>query len=197
MNNTLVFATGNAGKISEMMVLAQNSNITVSSPLDLVSQFGPVNDIPEIGTTYFENALIKATAYNNWCKLPVFADDSGLEVDALEGKPGLYTARFAGPNASDKENRSLMLKSLAGIKTRSARFRCILVAIIDQDVITSEGILEGSIAESECGGAGFGYDSIFIPTGETKTIAELKQLGVVVDTHRNRAFRKLEELINL
>ncbi len=162
-----------------------------------------VSEVPQIeesGDTFKLNALVKAeftsTFFSHW----VLADDSGLEVDALQGAPGILSARFAGENATDAENRTLLLKQLEklGIRgeQRTARFHCVLaLAKNGRTVLTTSGIVEGVIMESESGTEGFGYDSIFRPAGYSETFAELSPEIKNKISHRGRALRGLRPFL--
>lgn len=171
----LWIATSNKGKLTEFKVLLNSiPDIKISSSADLPVFSAP----PETGATYLDNARIKTRALkavkpDTW----VLGDDSGLEVLGLGNLPGVHSARYAGPNARDSENRAKLLKMLQirNITDRSARFRCSIVVFTDKgEEWIFEGALEGQIALKESGTMGFGYDSIFIPKGETKTLAELE-----------------------
>ena len=149
--------------------------------------------IPETGTTLEENSQLKATEISR--RLPgalVLADDSGLEVDALQGAPGAYSARYSGPNASDAGNRALLLRRLrqtgARGKERAARFRCVLTLAHNGEVIhQTSGTVEGTIAPREKGSHGFGYDPLFIPQGQCQTFAQLPAQAKHRLSHRGRA----------
>ena len=169
----VVLASGNPGK------LRQFSELLGASGLALVRQsdFG-IEPPPETGSTFLENSLIKARNAARLTGLPAIADDSGLEVDALDGRPGLYSARYAGLDASDEENLRKMLHELHGVPAarRTARYRSVIVFISgagDPSPLVGEGVWDGSIADAPRGGGGFGYDPIFIPRGETQTAAQM------------------------
>jgi len=169
----VVLATGNPGK------LRQFSELLDASGLSLVRQsdFG-IEPPQETGSTFLENSLIKARNAAALTGLPAIADDSGLEVDALGGRPGLYSARYAGLDASDDENLRKMLQELHGVPVpkRTARYRSVIVFISgpdDSSPLVGEGVWEGSIGEAPRGSGGFGYDPIFIPRGQTQTAAEM------------------------
>lgn len=154
-------------------------------------------EVAETGTTFEENSQLKALAISR--QIPdtlVLADDSGLEVDALGGAPGVYSARFSGPEATDAANRALLLERLqaeeARGKARSARFRCVLTLARNGEVIAqSTGTVEGIIANREKGGHGFGYDPLFIPEGRCQTFAELSPRAKHRLSHRGRAVEAL------
>ena len=169
----VVLATGNPGK------LRQFSELLGACGLVLVRQsdFG-IEPPPETGSTFLENSLIKARNAARLTGLPAIADDSGLEVDALGGRPGLYSARYAGAGASDEENLRKMLDELQDVAPaqRTARYRSVIVFVagpMDFSPLVGEGVWEGSIADAPRGSGGFGYDPIFIPRGETQTAAQM------------------------
>ena len=169
----VVLATGNPGK------LRQFSELLGASGLALVRQsdFG-IDPPPETGDTFLENSLIKARNAARLTGLPAIADDSGLEVDALDGRPGLYSARYAGEGASDEQNLRKMLLELENVPAaqRTARYRSVIVFVSSPDdsaPLVGEGVWEGSIAQAPRGNGGFGYDPIFIPLGQRQTAAEM------------------------
>jgi XTP/dITP diphosphohydrolase len=185
----VVLATGNPGK------LRQFSELLGASGLMLVRQsdFG-IEPPPETGSTFLENSLIKARNAARITGLPAIADDSGLEVDALDGRPGLYSARYAGENASDEQNLHKMLAALSGVmaERRTARYRSVIVFVesaADLAPLVGEGVWEGAIAEQPLGTGGFGYDPIFIPRGETMTAAEMTAQARNERCHRGQAAR--------
>jgi len=185
----VVLASGNPGK------LRQFSELLGASGLALVRQsdFG-IEPPPETGSTFLENSLIKARNAARLAGLPAIADDSGLEVDALGGRPGLYSARYAGVDASDEANLRKMLEELRGVSAtqRTARYRSVIVFVSgpdDSTPIVGEGVWEGSIAEAPRGNGGFGYDPIFIPEGFDKTFGELSAEVKNEISHRARAFQ--------
>ena len=160
-----------------------------------------ISEIAETGTSFEENAKLKALAVSR--KLPglVAADDSGLEVDALGGAPGIYSARYAGANATNKERIDKLLEELARIdakkEQRSARFRCVLALARNGDVLgTFEGIVEGQIADRPRGSHGFGYDPIFVPNGFQQTFGQLRPAEKNQLSHRARALEKLRAFLN-
>ena len=185
----VVLATGNPGK------LRQFSELLVDSGFSLVRQsdFG-IEPPPETGNTFLENSLIKARNAARCTGLPAIADDSGLEVDALGGRPGLYSARYAGEGASDEANLLKMLGELAGVEPerRAARYRSVIVFLAAADdplPLVGEGVWEGSIAETPRGDGGFGYDPIFVPVGESRTAAEMPTHLRNERSHRGQAAR--------
>jgi len=151
--------------------------------------------IEETGSTFAENAILKAVAVSRRFPTLVVADDSGLEVDALDGAPGVFSARYAGPDATDAQNIARLLSELgAAAKTElaAARFRCALALARNGEILgTFEGAIEGVIVDSPCGGSGFGYDPVFRPNGFAKTFAELSAFEKNQISHRARALRLL------
>ena len=185
----VVLATGNPGK------LRQFSELLGASGLALVRQsdFG-IEPPPETGNTFLENSLLKARNAARLTGLPAIADDSGIEVDALGGRPGLYSARYAGEGASDEQNLRKMLLELEDVPAmqRTARYRSIIVFLHGTDdtaPLIGEGVWEGSIATAPRGTGGFGYDPIFIPRGDTRTAAELPVEERNEHSHRGQASR--------
>jgi XTP/dITP diphosphohydrolase len=185
----LVIATGNPGKIRELRALLQHLPITLINPHDL----SLILQIEEQNDSYSANAKRKALAYaeasNMWC----LADDSGLEVDALEGAPGLQSARLAGPGRSDADRRSLLLELLQSHpRPWTARFRCVVALSSPTGEVTSaEGICEGEILPHERGENGFGYDPIFLLKSRDQTMAELSMEDKNQLSHRARAVHAL------
>jgi XTP/dITP diphosphohydrolase len=156
-----------------------------------------ISEITESGTSFEENAKLKAIAVSKRLPTLVIADDSGLEVEALGGAPGIYSARYAGTNASDKEKIAKLLRQLAKVDAKSdqrrARFRCVLAVARDGQILaTVEGVIEGKIAERPSGSHGFGYDPVFIPDGFEETFAELPEQLKNNISHRANAIRKLQ-----
>ena len=185
----VVLATGNPGK------LRQFSELLGASGLALVRQsdFG-IEPPPETGNTFLENSLLKARNAARLTGLPAIADDSGIEVDALGGRPGLYSARYAGEGASDEQNLRKMLLELENVPAmqRTARYRSVIVFLDgadDPSPLIGQGVWEGSIAAGPRGSGGFGYDPIFIPRGDTRTAAELPVEERNEHSHRGQASR--------
>jgi XTP/dITP diphosphohydrolase len=157
-----------------------------------------VSEIRESGTSFEENAKLKALAASRQLPALVIADDSGLEVDALGGAPGIYSARYAGANATDKAKIDKLLRELARVRAtedgRRARFRCVVVLARNGNLLgTFEGIVEGSIADETRGDAGFGYDPIFVPDGFEQTFGELPTEVKNAISHRAKAIRALAD----
>jgi XTP/dITP diphosphohydrolase len=187
----VVLATGNAGKQREFAALLAPLGIE----LVLQSAFG-IEPPEETGTTFGENALLKARHAAARTGLMALADDSGLEVDALGGRPGVYSARYAGPGASDAENNALLVRELAGVppERRTARYRAVLAlvhAADDAAPLVAEGRWEGRIALQPAGTGGFGYDPWFIPEGHDVTSAQLAPEVKNALSHRGRALAAL------
>lgn len=189
MNKTLLVSTRNAHKVAEIREILGSA----FEVLDLSSIAG-VGEVEETGVTFEENATLKALAVSGHFDGWVIADDSGLEVDVLGGAPGVWSARFSGPGATDASNRALLLEKLEGVrgKERSARFRCVIVlARAGRKLAAFSGSVEGVIINQEKGAGGFGYDPLFVPEGHCETFA---QLGAEVKnalSHRARALAGL------
>lgn len=184
----IVIATKNKGKIEEIIGHEACSNVEWLTFKD----FDGFPGIEETGSSFLDNAIIKAKAISDFTGKAALADDSGLIVDALGGKPGVYSSRYAGPDATDKQNRDKLMdeiKSITEPAARSARFVCSMV-LWDTDkriIFKTEGICEGSIGFREKGSGGFGYDCIFIPEGYKKTMAELDSSEKNKISHRGKA----------
>jgi XTP/dITP diphosphohydrolase len=187
----VVLATGNPGKLQELRAMLEPLAIDVV-PL---SQFTRT-EIPETGLTFVENAIIKARHAAQLAKLPAIADDSGLEVDALQGAPGIYSARYAGEHASDEDNVRKLLAVLSGRKAaeRTARYCCALVYMRwahDPFPLISQASWEGRITQAPRGSGGFGYDPIFELSQRSVTVAELPAAEKNQLSHRGKALRGL------
>ncbi len=188
----LLLASNNAKKRAELERILSDRSIDIVTPAELSINLEPVED----GATFEENALIKATAFARLHEGPVLADDSGLEVDALEGAPGIHSARFAGPEADDAANRELLLERLNGIAPdgRSARLVCALVLVDGgKTLATIRGECEGQILEQARGTGGFGYDSLFMPAASDKSFAELDAGEKDGFSHRGLALKRVTE----
>ena len=187
----VVLATGNQGKVREMSALLADFGLQVlpQSDFNLV-------EAEETGTTFIENAIIKAKHAAQLTGLPAIADDSGLAVDALQGVPGIYSARYAGENASDRDNLLKLLDAMQDVpaKQRSARFHCVLVYMThaeDPTPLVCHGTWDGFITEQPSGEDGFGYDPIFYVPSEGCTSAELSKSRKSELSHRGQALSKL------
>ncbi|MCT2537918.1 XTP/dITP diphosphatase [Aquibacillus koreensis] len=191
----LIIATKNKGKMKDFNQLFSKYGIEVLSLLDLEED---IPDIEETGDTFEENAAIKAEVIAKKFHLPVLADDSGLEVDALGGEPGVYSARYAGTHKDDNDNLHKVLEKMTGVKEekRTARFVCVLaLAQPEKATIYKRGECEGHIGVEPVGENGFGYDPIFIPNNYNKTMAELTSEEKNQISHRRNALIQLEEWI--
>jgi len=189
----IIIATGNAGKVKEFREMLAGLDISLTC---LADRFDPLPDIEETGATFRENAKIKVDwVYDNvaggvWA----LADDSGLEVDALNGAPGVLSARYSGDGANADRNNEKLLNDLRGVPDhlRTARFKCVLVLKTGVDTyITAEGSCEGRIIHKPAGGKGFGYDPLFVPDGFDRTFAQLDSEEKHRISHRGAALRSL------
>ena len=192
----LLVATGNPGKLRELRAILAGLPLELVGLTELGSGAPP--HVEETGDTFLANALLKADAYAAWSGLATVADDSGLEVDALGGAPGVRSARYAGPDASDQANLDKLLAALAGVppERRTARFRC--AAVLADPGLGSwhtEAAWEGRLLEAPSGSNGFGYDPVFVPDGWTLTSAEVDAATKDAASHRGRAFRALRPAI--
>jgi len=187
----MVLASGNAGKIREFSQIFSNWDITVKAQTSL-----GVSSVPETGTTFVENAIIKARHAAKETGLPALADDSGLVVDALKGAPGIYSSRYAGHEATDTDNVDKLLKELDGVTDRRAHFQCVLVFMQHADdpiPVIAEGKWYGEIATSPRGDGGFGYDPVFWLPEQNCTAAELDKSIKNSVSHRGQAVKALTE----
>ncbi len=186
----LVFATNNKNKLKEIEDL-----LPESFHIKGLSHFDFYDDIPETGSTLEDNARQKSIFIHKKFKVNCFSDDTGLEIDALNGEPGVYSARYAGEQRDSLENMNLVLKKLDGVSSRKARFRTVISLILEEKEYLFEGIVEGDIATEPKGDKGFGYDPIFTPTGYAKTFAELGLGEKNKISHRAVAFNKLIDFL--
>ena len=189
MNKTLVLATGNPGKVSELANMLSPLNINVVPQSDF-----NVSEVAETGTTFVENAIIKARHAAKITGMPAIADDSGLEVDGLNGAPGVYSARFAGQGASDQDNIDKLLNDLGNNSNRKARFWCVLVLMRHADDPTPlicSASWEGEITQTQHGEDGFGYDPVFFVAEQNCTSAELTKEQKNAVSHRGQALQAL------
>ncbi len=190
----LLIATNNAGKVAEFRRLLNGCGWELVTPADLDIEI----DVEETGQTYLENATIKAVAFAKASGLTALADDSGLEVDALDGRPGILSARYAGPDLTDAERASELLKEVADVadEDRTARFRCVIaIAKNEDDVRSAEGTVEGLITKTPRGENGFGYDPVFLLPGRGLTAAELTPDEKHAVSHRGIAAMKARTLL--
>jgi XTP/dITP diphosphohydrolase len=190
----LLLATHNRHKAEELQTLLDDAGIEVLT----LDAFPSVGAIEEDCDTLEGNALKKARAVFRLTSLPSLADDTGLEVDALGGRPGVYSSRFAGPQATYAENVAQLLKELQGVPAsqRTARFRCVLAFVAPNGVETIvEGVCPGTITAAPRGAGGFGYDPVFLPQGHHLTFAEMPMELKNATSHRARALRKLKPIL--
>ncbi|GAB4073262.1 XTP/dITP diphosphatase [Barrientosiimonas marina] len=190
--NEIIIATKNAGKANEFKTFFSRYSINAISLPELSQE---IADIEETGTTFAENAALKAEQIAEWLQKPVLADDSGLVIDALDGRPGIFSARYAGEPKNDQTNIDKVLHELDGIDMpdRTAHFVCVLAVAIPGDAtIFKTGFCEGIINTEQAGVNGFGYDSVFIPDGYTQTMAELSSDEKNRISHRRKAMDQLE-----
>ena len=188
--NKLVFATNNAHKLEEVRAILE-PEITIISLNDLDCH----DDIPEIADTLEGNALLKATYIHNKFGLDCFADDTGLEINELNGDPGVYSARYAGEDNNAYNNMSKVLSLLGNSRNRKACFRTVIALIIDQQTLFFEGKIDGTIALKPLGESGFGYDPIFIPEGYSLSFAQISSETKNAISHRALAINKLIEFL--
>lgn len=185
--NTLWLATANKKKVEELRAMLTGQSVTILTVQDLKQPF----DVVEDGDTFLDNAKKKAEALaaltGGWC----LADDSGLEVDALAGRPGVRSARFAGEPSSDSKNNELLLQLLEGETNRRARFRCVLFLSDGHTHYQTSGVVNGHISHRPAGAGGFGYDPLFIPDGYQTTFAELGSEVKNTLSHRAMALREM------
>jgi len=193
----IVIASHNAGKIAEISGILSGSGIELAG----LDDFPAYPEPEETGATFLENAMIKARAAHEATGLPALADDSGIEVDALGGEPGIRSARYGGEGLSDAERYKKLLEELEGKsgEERSARFKCVMVLYpapkSDGDALVSEGILEGRIADEPEGENGFGYDPVFYVPGAGKTAAEMDRSEKNSISHRYRALVEMKAML--
>ncbi|MDO9349858.1 MAG: XTP/dITP diphosphatase [Deltaproteobacteria bacterium] len=190
----IIVATGNRGKLREIRSALKGLGFQIRGLMD----FANVPEMEEDGESFAENGLKKARFYSQFFGKLTIADDSGLEVDALGGTPGIYSARYAGIRASDQENRKKLLKELEGvpISRRGAGFKCVMAMVsLDGREALTEGSCRGRIGFKEIGKKGFGYDPIFILTRHGKTMAQLSLEEKNRISHRGKALRKLRKLL--
>ncbi len=201
----LVFATNNAHKLEEVRRILPPTCAVIS-----LREAGMIADIPETGTTLDENSRQKAEAVCQWLKANgqwpnvdgVFADDTGLEVEALNGAPGVYSARYAGEPANDANNRAKLIGAMEGMANRRARFRTVVTLIRGERIDRAEGIVWGRILPEERGNNGFGYDRLFVPqeedeNGRGRTFAEMGEDEKNEISHRARAIAAMQKVLEV
>lgn len=186
--NRLLLGTKNEGKIQEVKeLLAEVVGLEFLTFSDT-----PFSDVPETGTTFLENALLKATTISRETRLPVLSEDAGLEVDVLNGSPGVLSARFAGEPSNTHRNNELLLRKLKGVTSRTARFVAVAALCLqDGQTFVCSGVFPGTIAEEPSGNMGFGYDPLFVPEGETRTLAEMALEEKSRVSHRYKALSRM------
>jgi XTP/dITP diphosphohydrolase len=182
----LLFATNNAHKLNEIREITTNKFEILG-----LNDVKFIGDIPETSPTIEENAIQKARYIHEKFQMDCFADDTGLEVNALHGEPGVYSARYAGEHCSYTDNNLKLLAALQNKKNRNARFRTVIALIYNSQLFTFEGVVEGSIISQPRGGEGFGYDPVFVPDGYNQTFAEMGAAMKNTISHRGLATAKL------
>lgn len=187
----ILFATHNQHKANELKAL-----LPTNLELITLNDINLKEEIPETADTIEGNAILKVNYIVNHFELNCFADDTGLEVDALNGAPGVHSARYAGESRNDEDNIQLLLEKLGSNANRTARFKTIIAMHLKGRLHLFEGIAEGKITHEKKGEMGFGYDPIFIPEGSTKTFAEMDMMEKNSMSHRGKAFKKLIEFLN-
>ena len=187
---TLVIASGNPGKTAEIRDLLKGFPISIKN----LDDFGPIPPVVEDGETFDENAYKKASFVSKILGYPALADDSGLVVDALGGAPGIYSARYAGENASDQQRYAKLLDEMKGHTNRQAAFECVIsLAVPTGAALTYEGRCEGLIAEAPAGDGGFGYDPVFYYPPLKKTFGQLSREDKSLISHRGKALKEFND----
>ena len=187
----LIFATNNSNKIKEVSNLISNQIAIIS-----LKDIGCNEDIVESKNTIIDNAILKANYIKNNYGYDCFADDTGLEVDFLNGRPGVHSKRFAGENSTDELNMKKLLECMEESKNRNARFRTVIALNINNQVITFTGVCEGEILKQRRGNNGFGYDPIFLPKGYNNSFGEMSIIEKNEIAHRSKAVKKLINYLN-
>lgn len=186
----IVLATRNKNKVKEFREMLKGYDIELRS----LDDFGPIPEVVEDGATFDDNAYKKALHTAKILGIPAIADDSGLAVDALNGRPGVYSARYAGPHATDEENCKKLLKEMAGMENRKASFHCVIsIAVPSGPALTYEGTCSGIILEEKRGTSGFGYDPLFYFEQFDKTFAELSMAEKNSVSHRGKALAEFRD----
>jgi XTP/dITP diphosphohydrolase len=186
----LVFATHNSNKAKEIQsLLPEDFHILT------LTEINCIDEIPETAETLEGNSLLKAQFVNDNFNLNCFADDTGLEIDALNGRPGVYSARYAGEEKSAEANMNLVLSELKNESNRKAQFRTVITLLLNEKTCVFEGIVRGEISAKKRGSDGFGYDPLFIPEGQSKTFAEMTLAEKNQQSHRARAFEKMIDFL--
>lgn len=182
----LVFATHNQNKAKEIQSLLDERFEILT-----LSEINCNDEIPETAETLEGNSLLKAQFISENFEVNCFADDTGLEIETLDGKPGVYSARYAGEEKSAEANMNRVLSELENSTNRNAQFRTVITLILENKTFTFEGIVKGEIIREKRGTDGFGYDPIFVPEGQNKTFAEMTMAEKNLQSHRARAFQKM------
>jgi XTP/dITP diphosphohydrolase len=198
LSNKVLLATTNRNKFEEFCTLLRAYPEVELVPAEALVRNAEQLEFAERHNTYLENAIAKARLANQACHYPCLADDSGLEVKALGGKPGVRSHRYASPKAhmsQDEANVNFLLSEIKASSSREAQFVCTLALVIEGILLHSSGTLEGTIAPAPRGTNGFGYDSVFIPTGSTKTLAEMTDSEKNAISHRLKALQELMVLV--
>ena len=195
----IIFASNNRHKLSDMALFLAHQPLNLVNAEKLISErvLGTPPAPNEIYDTYFQNARLKADAWRVWSGMPALADDSGLEVFALCGAPGVHSAFFAGSPSIDRKNNEKLLEELQGVSVRSAIFRCLLcLSISEGEYLIAEGTVKGVITREPRGTTGWGYEPLFEIPELGKTIAEMRDEGIPIQSHRARAVENLGALVN-
>ena len=189
----IVLATHNHDKETELQYSLRGLDVDIC----LLSEYPDIGEIEETGTTLLENSLLKAHTVHDRTGLPAIADDTGLEIDALDGAPGVYSARFAGPDATYEDNINKLLSVMDDVSDdmRSARFRTVISFVDEVQELWTEGFIEGRITEDPRGNMGFGYDPVFYVPRLEKTFAELSTAEKNKISHRGLALQKLRKIL--
>ena len=187
----LVFATQNENKAQEIQSLLPEYFKIIT-----LKDIRCFDEIPETAETLEGNSLLKASFISETYNLNCFADDTGLEIEALNNRPGVYSARYAGPDKSSNANINKVLLELEGKTSRNAQFRTLITLILNKSTFSFEGIVRGEIISEKRGENGFGYDPIFVPEGEIRTFAEMSLEEKNKHSHRARAFQKMIDFLN-
>lgn len=189
---TIVFATHNPHKLAEIREIV-NGHVTILG----LTEIGCHEEIEETSNTLEANALLKAKHVKERYGYDCFADDTGLEVDALGGAPGVYSSRYAGPSCNPEDNMDKLLKALQGVDNRTAQFRTVIALLVNGEEHLFEGVIRGNITGEKKGGKGFGYDPLFMPEGEEKTFAEMTPADKNRVSHRALAMAKLFDFLGI
>ncbi len=187
----LIFATANANKVKEVQMLVPENMIVLS-----LADIGFTEEVPETSDTIEGNSDQKASFIFSKLGRSCFSEDTGLEVEALDGAPGVYTGRYAGEHASHADNISKLLANMNGLDNRKARFKTVITLLAPHDKVQFEGICNGEILENVTGEQGFGYDPIFKPEGSSKSFAQMSMEEKSTYSHRKKAFAKLLDYLN-